>query len=193
MRASERSKSQAACDKGRQRSAGLGVRQGAPYGPQDQSPTISARAFRRAASPSGQETSLRLRRLAKPFAASSAGPRRARRIRLPIDAPLTLFVRVARNATDRIVRPKPSTYRERKQCTEHTHRAGRRAAAAGDAQALCLPVLMRAVVTPSLTASRKRSMSCGVTAATFNAPKSGFMCLSICPLSPSSVLAFFVV
>ena len=35
---------------------------------------------------------------------------------------------------DRIVRPKPSANRERKQRAEHTHCAGRRAAAAGDAR-----------------------------------------------------------
>ena len=54
----------------------------------------------------------------------------------------------------------------------------------------CLPVLMRADVAPSVTASRNRSMSPRVTAAAFNDPNSGLICLSTRPLSPRIVLAF---
>ena len=57
----------------------------------------------------------------------------------------------------------------------------------------CLPVLMRACVAPSVTPSRNRSISSRVTAATFNEPKSGLMCLSMRASSPASVRGFLAV
>ena len=57
----------------------------------------------------------------------------------------------------------------------------------------CLPVFTSALVAPSLTPSRKRSISARVTAATLSDPKSGLMCLSMRALSPARVLGFLVV
>ena len=54
-----------------------------------------------------------------------------------------------------------------------------------------LPDGRRAAVLPSVTARMKARTSSRVTAATFIAPKSGRMCLSIRPRSDCNVLTFF--
>ena len=103
-----------------------------------------------------------------------------------------MAVGVALDAADRIVGPKPAAHGESEDRTEQAHCAGRGSASAVTRASPCLPVLMRAAVSPSVTASRNRSMSLRVTDATLSQPSRGLMWRSMRPLSVASVLGFLV-